>query len=145
MFIHNTMFSAMLKETLTFIWKEGSETVYLYLKYIHIITRCKYKAIWKSFSRVWLFVTPWTIQSMEFSRTEHWIGYLFPSTGFFPTQGLNTGLPHCRQILYQPSHKGCDIKQYTNSKSISHCQTSIKMTSISNLSLTVGAFFQNNK
>ena len=26
--------------------------------------------------------------------------------GVFPTQGLNPGLPHCRQILYQLSHKG---------------------------------------
>ena len=25
---------------------------------------------------------------------------------FFPTQGLNPGLPHCRWILYQLSHKG---------------------------------------
>ena len=25
--------------------------------------------------------------------------------GIFPTQGLNPGLLHCRQILYQPSHK----------------------------------------
>ena len=24
----------------------------------------------------------------------------------FPTQGSNPGLPHCRQILYQVSHKG---------------------------------------
>ena len=24
----------------------------------------------------------------------------------FSTQGLNPGLPHCRQILYQLSHKG---------------------------------------
>ena len=24
----------------------------------------------------------------------------------FPTQGLNPGLPHCRWILYQVSHKG---------------------------------------
>ena len=24
----------------------------------------------------------------------------------FPTQGLNPGLPHCRQILYQLSHEG---------------------------------------
>jgi len=24
----------------------------------------------------------------------------------FPTQGSNPGLPHCRQILYQLSHKG---------------------------------------
>ena len=26
--------------------------------------------------------------------------------GIFPTQGSNTGLPHCRRILYQLSHKG---------------------------------------
>ena len=26
--------------------------------------------------------------------------------GIFPTQGLNLGLPHCRQILYQMSHQG---------------------------------------
>ena len=26
--------------------------------------------------------------------------------GIFPTQGLNPGLPHCQQILYQLSHKG---------------------------------------
>jgi len=29
---------------------------------------------WKSLSRVWLFETPWTIESMEFSRLEHWSG-----------------------------------------------------------------------
>jgi len=26
--------------------------------------------------------------------------------GIFPTQGSNPDLPHCRQILYQLSHKG---------------------------------------
>ena len=26
--------------------------------------------------------------------------------GIFPTQGLSPGLPHCRRILYQLSHKG---------------------------------------
>ena len=26
--------------------------------------------------------------------------------GIFPSQGLNPGLPHCRQILYQLSHQG---------------------------------------
>ena len=29
---------------------------------------------WKSLSCVRLFVTPWTIQSMEFSRPEYWGG-----------------------------------------------------------------------
>ena len=31
---------------------------------------------WKSLSRVWLFSTPWTIQSMEFSQPEYWVGSL---------------------------------------------------------------------
>ena len=30
------------------------------------------KRKWKSFSHVWLFVNPWTIQSMKFSRPEYW-------------------------------------------------------------------------
>ena len=32
-------------------------------------------------------------------------GSLFLLEGIFPTQGWNPGLPHCRQILYQLSHK----------------------------------------
>ena len=34
------------------------------------------------------------------------VGSLSLLHGIFPTQGLNAGLPHCRQILYQLSHKG---------------------------------------
>ena len=33
-------------------------------------------------------------------------GRLFLLQGIFPTQGLNPGLPHCRWILFQLSHKG---------------------------------------
>ena len=60
---------------------------------------------WKSLSRVWLFVIPWNVAhqaplSMEFSRP------LSLLQGIFPTQGSNPALPHCRQILYQLSHKG---------------------------------------
>ena len=29
--------------------------------------------------------------------------------GIFPTQGLNPGVPHCRQILYQLSHQGSPV------------------------------------
>ena len=32
----------------------------------------KWKWKWKSLSSVWLFVTPWTIKSLEFSRPEYW-------------------------------------------------------------------------
>ena len=34
------------------------------------------------------------------------LGSLSLLQGIFPTQGLNPGLLHCRQILYQLSHKG---------------------------------------
>ena len=34
------------------------------------------------------------------------VGNLSPLQGIFPTQGLNSGLPHCRRILYQLSYKG---------------------------------------
>ena len=34
------------------------------------------------------------------------VGRLFLLQGFFPTQGLNPGLPHCRWILNQLNHKG---------------------------------------
>ena len=34
------------------------------------------------------------------------MGSLSLLRGIFPTQGSNPGLPHCRQILYQLSHKG---------------------------------------
>ena len=56
---------------------------------------------WKSFS-----VTPWTIQSMQFSRPEYWSGWPFPPPGIFLTQGSKPGLLHCGQVLYQLSHQG---------------------------------------
>ena len=34
------------------------------------------------------------------------VGSLSFLQGIFPTQGSNPGLPHCRLILYQLSHKG---------------------------------------
>ena len=51
---------------------------------------------WKSLRRVQLFVPPWTIQPMEFSRIQEWVA--FPFFGE-PSQPRNPGLPHCRWIL----------------------------------------------
>ena len=38
------------------------------------------------------------------ARMLEWVAFLFSRV--FPTQGSEPGLPHCRQILYQLSHKG---------------------------------------
>ena len=44
--------------------------------------------------------------SMGFSRQESWNGLPFFSQGILLIQGLNLGLMHCRQILYQVSYQG---------------------------------------
>ena len=49
--------------------------------------------MWKSLSRVWFFVTPWTKQSMEFSRPKYWSGKPFPSPGDLPNPGIEPRSP----------------------------------------------------
>ena len=43
-------------------------------------------------------------------KKEYWSELPFPSLGIFPTQGLNLGLPHCRQILYHLNYQGGPFK-----------------------------------
>ena len=52
---------------------------------------------------------PWTIAcqappSTGFSRQEYQSGLHSLLQGIFPTQGSNSGLQHCKQILYRLSH-----------------------------------------
>ena len=51
------------------------------------------KLKWKLLSRVWLFVTPWTTQSVEFSRPEYWSGYPFLSPGDLLNPGVKPRFP----------------------------------------------------
>ena len=48
---------------------------------------------WKSLSSVRLFVTPWTIYSMEFSRPEYWGGWSFPPPGDLPNPRIKPRSP----------------------------------------------------
>ena len=65
------------------------------------VSEMKEKWKWKSLSHVQPFATPWNSPDQNTG-----MGILFLLQGIFPTQGSNPGLPHCRQILYQLSHKG---------------------------------------
>ena len=62
-------------------------------------------------SRVWLFVTPWTVPSRlfhpwDFPGKNTGVGCHFLLQGIFPTQRSNPGLLHCKQTLHRLSHKG---------------------------------------
>ena len=60
-------------------WK----AVWHLLKWLNIVLAWK----WKLHSCVRLFVTPWTIQSKEFSRPEYWNGWPFTSLRDLPNPG----------------------------------------------------------
>ena len=73
------------------LW-EWSGKIFLLLTSNPVTLKCKlwewYEVKWKSLSHVPFFATPWTIQSMEFSRPEHWSGWPFSSPGDLPTPGI---------------------------------------------------------
>ena len=61
------------------------------------------------------FATPWTV-AHHFCPPNSLgkntgVGYHFLLQRIFPTQGLNLGLLHCRQILYHLSHQGSPYDQ----------------------------------
>ena len=47
---------------------------------------------------------------MEFSSKNTGVDSLSLLQGIFPTQGLNPGLLHCKQFLYQLSYKNPGVK-----------------------------------
>ena len=70
---------------------------------------------WKSLSRVQLFATPWTIQSLEFSRPEFWSGQPFPSPGDLPNQGIKHRSPalQVNSLPAEPQGKPTDVLRTT--------------------------------
>ena len=68
-------------------------------------SRCLQNTKSKSLSCVRLFETQWN-SPWNSPGQNTGVGSLSLLQGIFPTQGSNPGLQHCRQILYQLSHKG---------------------------------------
>ena len=66
----------------------------------------------------------YTVHGILQARILEWVA--FP----FPTQGSNPDLPHCRQILYQLSHKGNSSIEKENKKPISQMNIVAKIINI---------------
>ena len=57
-----------------------------------------------------LFETPWIYSPWNSPGQNTGVGSLSLLQGIFPAQGSNPGLPHCRWILYQMSHREALLK-----------------------------------
>ena len=94
---------------------------------------------WKSLSLVWLFVTPWTIQSMEFSRPEYSSGYPFPSPGDLPNPGKEPRSPALQadSLPAEPPGKPTN----TGVGSLSLLQQTFPTRNLTGVSFSAGRFF----
>ena len=74
-------------------------------------------ALFKSLSHVQLFVTPWTIQSMKFSRPEYRSKQPFSSPGDLPNPGIKPSSPTLRadSLSVEPQRNPCIIKSVYHS------------------------------
>ena len=70
---------------------------------VELLGKCSYE--WKSFKSCPTLCDPMDCSPWNSPGQNTGMGRLFLLQGIFPTQGLNPGLLHCRQILYQLSHK----------------------------------------
>ena len=86
-----------------------------------VASRCRAEALgcvsfseWKSLSHVWLCdPMDYTWNSPDQNTG---VGSCFLLQGIFSTQGLNPGLLHCRQILYQLNYEGSPVNALVNEK-----------------------------
>ena len=76
----------------------------------------------KSFSHIWLFVTPWTVAcqtplSMRFSRQEYWGGLPFPTLGDLPDPGMEPRSPALQadSLLTEPPGSPTELHTSTHS------------------------------
>ena len=71
--------------------------------------------------------TPWTVAQLlcpwGFPGKDTGVGSHSLLQGVFLTQESNTGLPHCRQILYCLSHQGSPTFKIAAAKSLQSCPT----------------------
>ena len=70
-----------------------------------------------SLSRVRLFATPWTVVYQAPPSVLGIFQARILLQEIFPTQGLNPGLPHYRQMLYRLSHQGSPVEKKRGIKS----------------------------
>ena len=96
----------------------------------------KSKWKWKSLSCVQLLGSHGLYSLWNSPGQNTGIGNLSLLQGIFPTQGLNSDLPHHRQILYQLSHKGSlqGKKKQENSRKTS---TSASLTMLKPLTVWI--------
>ena len=81
---------------------------------------------WKSLSHVRLFETP-VYSPCNYPGQNTVVCSSSLLQGIFSTQGLNRGLPHCRQILYQLSYREAHVSKATSQiivNQVYHCSSS---------------------
>ena len=101
-----------------------------------------------SLSRVWFFVTPWTVAlqaspSLGFSRQVYWSGLPLPSPGTLPYPGSNPVSCLGRWILYHLSYQrsNCTMMFFLSFHILSHSPVSCSVEMPMHLLICLFCFF----
>ena len=109
------------------------------MKFHKYLIHSRLRRKWKKVKVTQSQPTLWTIPSWNSPGQNNGVGSCSLLQGIFPTQGWNTGLPHCRQILYQLSYLGSprmlDWEAYPFSSGFS------RPRNWTGVSFTAGGFF----
>ena len=92
--VQNALWSHKVKRLLLSLEFHFKNLDWLYPESLSVFPGLSEKV--KSLSRLWLFVTPWTVAYLAppcigFSRQEYWSGLPFPSAGDLPDPGIEPG------------------------------------------------------
>ena len=70
--------------------------------------------------------TPWTIQSIEFSRPEYWSGYPFPCPGDLPNPGIEPRSPALQadSLPFEPQGKPLKTVRVVDKKMLTDLEDS---------------------
>ena len=98
----NVLYHAIVLTLRNSFWShQGFKIVYFKILYYYLKCVCESHSV--MFDSLW----PHGLFSLWNSPGQNTgVGSLSLPQGIFPIQGSNPGLPHCRQILYELSHKG---------------------------------------
>ena len=71
-------------------------------------------------------MTPWIIQSMEFSRPEYWSGYPFPCPGDLPNPGIEPRSPALQadSLPFEPQGKPLKTVRVVDKKMLTDLEDS---------------------
>ena len=126
-------FQHKFSEDLLLLFSIHLEMLLFFLKNVYCLSESESSSVMSDSANPWAIYSPCNSPGHNTG-----VGSFSLLQEIFPTQGSNPGLLHCRQILYQLSHKGSPLSSYPHhysngEKNIKHTDSIVGIGNISSV------------